>query len=353
MTEQEVDLVDADRGRALTRRHLLVAGTGLGAAGVAAALGARPAMAAGTPVVPEAAPITGAGPFGTAAPGDPALTASVGLPPNAPDPVPGATMRTITANTFIPAGPDGSTLGGVLGPPVGAFNTTGSALFAPLDLPTGATLRQVDCYAQNTAAATPFPWALLTIDNAGNSTSTDPNDGAGAMASRISFLDLHVVVGPHDQVVMDITATSATHYAVAVTYQYVPATPGFHPIAPARVYDSRYNTPGGIVPAGASRLISVADAYAQGSNTLIASDIVPAGAVAIAYNLTVTGTAAAGYLQLNPGSATAVTGSSINWAAGQTIANAGVVTLDATRHVKAFPIGGSTHVIVDVQGYYL
>ena len=105
--------------------------------------------------------------------------------------------------------------------------------------------------------------------------------------------------------------------------------------------------------AGDSRLISVANAYNPGTNVVSHANVVPAGAVAIAYNLTVTDTSSGGYLQLTPGSASAVTGSSINWAGGQTVANGGTVTLDSSRRVKAFPVASNCNVIVDVQGYYL
>ena len=105
--------------------------------------------------------------------------------------------------------------------------------------------------------------------------------------------------------------------------------------------------------AGGNRLISVANAYNPGTNVVSITDVVPAGAVAVAYNLTVTDTSAAGFVQLTPGGASAVTGSSINFAAGQTIANGGVVSLDSTRHVKAFAVASNANVILDVQGYYL
>ncbi|MGZ4673064.1 MAG: hypothetical protein ACXV8K_10430 [Ilumatobacteraceae bacterium] len=337
----------------LSRRSLLAAGTGLGVAGLATGLmGAAPAAAAHSSDAGSGAPaVTGFGPFGASTHEDPATGAPPATNIATPTPVAGATIRTIVAEAFVPAAlGSGSSLVGILSSPNGAYNSAGGALFAPLDIPTGGILKQVDCYGAGVGGT----WFVLAYDNVGNSTtvaSTAATAGPGLVQK--TFSGLNVTVGPGSQILADLAATSANYYAVAVSYQYIPATPGFHPIAPARVYDSRFNAPIGIVPAGGSRLISVANAYNPGTNVISHVDVVPAGAVAIAYNLTVTDTPAAGYLQLAPGSSTVVTGSSINWAAGQTVANGGTVTLDASRQVKALPVASSCNVIVDVQGYYL
>ena len=122
--------------------------------------------------------------------------------------------------------------------------------------------------------------------------------------------------------------------------------------APTRVYDSRYNTPTGKLVAGSNRTVSVTTGYAPGTATVTANDVVPAGAKAVAYNVTVTDTSAAGYLQVAPGGTATVTGSSINWSPGQSLANGLVVGLDADRTIKLFAVGSSASVIVDIVGYY-
>jgi len=344
------------RATMLSRRNLLAAGTSIGAAGLAAGLmGAAPAGAAPTEAGGPSPTITGLGPYGTS-PTSPPVT---GAPPvtHAPTPTPvlGATIRTTVAESFVPAALNsGSSLVGVLTSPQGAYNSQGQALFAPLDIPTGATLKQVDCYAGGIGSTAGGDWILLAYDNVGGSSTVVQTPAtAGPGLVQKTFAGLNVVVGPGMQILADLTVTSANYYAVAVSYQYIPATPGLHPISPVRVYDSRFNSPSGPVAAGASRVIFVGDAYTPGTNTISLANVVPAGASAIAYNLTVTTTPAAGYMQIAPGTASALTASSINWAAGQTIANGGVVTLDSTRHVKVFPFDSSCNVIIDVQGYYL
>jgi len=137
-----------------------------------------------------------------------------------------------------------------------------------------------------------------------------------------------------------------------------PATGGaFHPITPTRVYDSRAVAPTpGLLTAGNNRLVSVADGR-DNNGTVTTPNLVPAGATAVAANITVTGTTGAGgYLAVNPGGVTAVTASTINWfGAGQNLANGVTLTLNATRQLTVVcgDGGGSTHFIIDIAGYYL
>ena len=129
-------------------------------------------------------------------------------------------------------------------------------------------------------------------------------------------------------------------------------------ISPARVYDSRKTNPGpqSILSTGNSRTISVANQYDVNTAALVTADVVPAGATAIAYNLTVVNTSAAvGFLTVNAGGNTVVAASSINWSgSGATLANASVVKLNANREVTVICGGtnASTNFIVDVVGYY-
>lgn len=126
------------------------------------------------------------------------------------------------------------------------------------------------------------------------------------------------------------------------------------PITPARVFDSRHLSPVGPLASGATRTVSVANSYLPDGATLATSNVVPSRATAVAVNLTITDTSGSGFLFLAPGTATAVTASSINWTApGTTVANALVVPLDSVRQLKAFVGGGgSAHFLLDVSGYY-
>lgn len=138
-----------------------------------------------------------------------------------------------------------------------------------------------------------------------------------------------------------------------------PATAGaLYPITPTRVYDSRSPAPApGTLSGGASRVISVADGRSLDTGAVTVANLVPVGATAVVFNLTVTDTVGAGFLAITPGSATGYSASTINWTtSGTTVANASVVGVDGSRQVKVFGGGGggaSTHFIIDISGYYL
>jgi hypothetical protein len=117
--------------------------------------------------------------------------------------------------------------------------------------------------------------------------------------------------------------------------------------APVRLYDSR---PGfapdagekGPLEPGTSRSI---DAKGNDSG-------VPAHAKALAINLTVTGGSADGYLVAYPDGQPTPEASSINWSAGQTVANGLIVGL-GPNETLALATVEPVHVVIDISGYYL
>ena len=135
-----------------------------------------------------------------------------------------------------------------------------------------------------------------------------------------------------------------------------PGTGGsFHPITPSRVHDSRKPTANPIASTSGPRLVNVANKINSTGHIELA-DIVPAGATAIAYNLTIVNTVGTnGYLAVNPGGTNTVSASAINWSAsGLSLANGSVVTISTNRQVTVICGGSSTstNFIIDVVGYY-
>jgi hypothetical protein len=133
-----------------------------------------------------------------------------------------------------------------------------------------------------------------------------------------------------------------------------------HPIPPTRVYDSRKSmTPmaNGILTTGSSRTISVKDRRNVNTCAVEATDVIPAGATAVEFNLTIANTVGTnGFLAINPGTDTVVHASHINWfGASQINANSGAIPVDGSRRVTVIAGGTSTscHFIVDITGYYL
>ncbi len=128
----------------------------------------------------------------------------------------------------------------------------------------------------------------------------------------------------------------------------------FIAINPSRVFDSRF-AGGSRIASGQNRLVSVANGYDVTTGLVNAPNVVPVGATAIAFNLTVTATAAQGFLTVAPGTATGIAASSINWRGdGLDIANGLIVQVDSSRQVRVFAGGGgNTDFLIDISGYYL
>jgi uncharacterized protein YvpB len=117
-----------------------------------------------------------------------------------------------------------------------------------------------------------------------------------------------------------------------------PANP-YHPLAPARVFDSRVTGPR--LGPGGSTAVQVAGQ--QG--------VPPTGATAAVLNVTVTNTTAASYLTVYPSGAPQPLASNLNWRAGQTRANLVEVSLGPDGKIVLYNSAGSTDVVLDVEGW--
>jgi hypothetical protein len=129
----------------------------------------------------------------------------------------------------------------------------------------------------------------------------------------------------------------------------------FVPVTPFRVFDSRKS--GSPLTSGSDVTIDCSDARDADTGAVTVADALPAGATAIAFNVTVVGTSSRGFLSVNPGGTASASASTINWGADNdaAIANGSIVSVDANRQIKIFcggPAGNSTDFIIDIVGYY-
>lgn len=132
--------------------------------------------------------------------------------------------------------------------------------------------------------------------------------------------------------------------------------PQFYPIDPIRCYDSRESAyaVNGPIARLERRVVSLADSHDR-SGTVLATDVVPPGATAVTYNITVAAPTGKNWLSVAPGDQTdAPQFSSINFDVGRNDANGLTGKLDDDRQVAVFcgDDVGSTHFIIDVTGYY-
>ncbi|RPH36839.1 MAG: hypothetical protein EHM90_00980 [Chloroflexi bacterium] len=118
----------------------------------------------------------------------------------------------------------------------------------------------------------------------------------------------------------------------------------FVPLTPARLLDSRFgNGLSGRFNAGVPRTFQVTG---RGG--------VPAEAIAVTGNLTVTESTQAGFVYLGPDPIANPTSSTLNFPKGDNRANGVTVALSATGTVSAtYGFGGSTHLVFDVTGYFV
>ncbi|MFJ7260425.1 PKD domain-containing protein [Streptomyces globosus] len=119
---------------------------------------------------------------------------------------------------------------------------------------------------------------------------------------------------------------------------------GYTPMTPTRFVDTRAG-----VGTGQGRLASRSTFSTQISGL----KGVPANATAVALNVTVTNPKQAGHLSVYPGGDQPPTASSLNFAAGETVANAVIVPVGPDGRISVFNgAWADTDVVVDVVGHY-
>jgi hypothetical protein len=120
-----------------------------------------------------------------------------------------------------------------------------------------------------------------------------------------------------------------------------PTALDFFTLTPSRLLDTRLA--GGPLSAGTERTIAIAGECG-----------IPAAAVAVSLNVTVTQPTAPGNLRLYPAGSAVPSTSTVNYAAGQTRADNAVVGLGAGGRLAALnQPAGQTHLVVDANGCFL
>ena len=140
-----------------------------------------------------------------------------------------------------------------------------------------------------------------------------------------------------DQVALTSDPTTIDH---SPTWEVLPVEGAlFTAVDPARILDSRLGTDG---PWGTQEIRDV----------VVTGGEVPEAAVAVALNVTVTGTTASSNLRIWPKGLGLPTVSSLNWQAGWTVPNAVTVKVGDGNQVSIYNNNGQAHVVIDVVGYY-
>ncbi len=140
-----------------------------------------------------------------------------------------------------------------------------------------------------------------------------------------------------------VNAVGATDVVVDVVGYFGPGSGArFHAVVPTRVLDDRLGIGASGPWAGPqTRAVPIAP-----------SGAVPAGAVAVVLNATVTNPTHGSYLTLFANGGARPTASTLNFGPGQTVANLAVPSLDASGQLAVYNHLGSVDVVADVAGYF-
>jgi hypothetical protein len=123
-----------------------------------------------------------------------------------------------------------------------------------------------------------------------------------------------------------------------------PAGERYHPSSPRRLIDTRDGTGGTSGPVGPGASLNLF--MGQGGAGL------PSAARAVAVNVTVTQPSAAGHIIAFPRDVSRPEASNLNFVPGLTVANLVVVKISSDGWVSFYNSAGSTHLVIDLVGYY-
>ncbi|MBM0255725.1 hypothetical protein [Micromonospora sp. 4G55] len=152
--------------------------------------------------------------------------------------------------------------------------------------------------------------------------------------------------GTHEAVLLLADGSSYGQRRVPVTAQAEHSAVGtYYPVSPGRIMDTRYGVPN--LPQAPIGPGGEVDLQVAGR-----ADLPAEGVSAVVLNVTVTGPTADGFVTVYPSGEARPTASSVNFAKGWLGSNNVTVKLGANGKVKVYNRAGSTHVVVDVVGFY-
>jgi hypothetical protein len=234
-------------------------------------------------------------------------------------------------------------------------NQTITIQVAGTNTPNGVPATGAEAVVLNVTVTNPRGASYLTVYPTGQSLPNASNlnfTGGQTVPNRVM-----VPLGTNGQVNI-FNGWNATDVVVDVNGYFTDNTATttvqgrFTAVVPSRILDTRSGpTPvgRGAGPVGAGQTITV-QVSGQGGVPGMSAQMPPK---AVALNVTVTGTTANSYLIVYPSDAASQPlTSDLNWPLGKTVPNMVVVKLGADGRIAIYNSFGSTHIIVDVLGWY-
>lgn len=171
----------------------------------------------------------------------------------------------------------------------------------------------------------------------------------GTAATGVAVLNattIRATAPAHAAGTVDVSVTIPGPRTSTLTGGFLYGSPNFFSVSPCRLIDTR----GASGPSGGPALVPGLDrAFPAAGQCGI-----PTGALAISANVTVTQTAASGFVVLFEGGTPAPYASMLNYGAGQSRANNAILPLGSAGDivVHCTQPAGTAHLIVDVNGYF-
>ncbi len=217
--------------------------------------------------------------------------------------------------------------------PAGAAMADGPAVYVSLGVgPTSGTTPLDMTFA-----------ASASEDSGPVSYTYDFGDGTAPLVTSAATAEhLYAQPGQYDPTVVATTAAGSSAPA-HVADSKIRVGSGYNPVTPVRILDTRagIGVPG-TAPIPSTTIVLPVTGTGQVPATRVTS---------VVLNVTVTGGTRAGYLDVgayNFGSGS----SSVNWAAGQTLAGQVTVPVNEGKIQLSNISAGTVHVIADLEGYY-
>lgn len=223
--------------------------------------------------------------------------------------------------------------------PIGADRTSNVQITGTAGVPNAG----VSAVVLNVTATQPTHHGFLTVYPAGIDRPTISSLNFAPGQTVANLVTVPVGIGGKVSVYNPYGATHVV-FDVAGYYATVdgPAGSRFHPMAPARVMDTRTGTGG-----------FLGSIDADSSLPLDLSKHVPCCATsAVVMNVTVTNTTAPSFLTVYPSDVPLPVVSNLNYGPGTTRANQVIVRLPADGIVSFYNLAGTTDIVVDLVGFY-
>jgi uncharacterized delta-60 repeat protein len=209
----------------------------------------------------------------------------------------------------------------------------------------GVPASGVSAVVMNLTAISPTAGTFVTAWPAGQARplASNLNVVAGQTAPNLVV----VAVGAGGKVSL-YNFAGAVHLVADVAGWYGDGTEAggdrFHAFSPGRILDTRYGNGAPAAPIGP---LAPLELQVTGRGGVPAVDV-----AAVILNVTVTEPTASTYLTVWPSGGARPLASNLNFGPGQTVANLVAVGVGAGGKVSIYVAGGSSHVVVDVAGWY-